>query len=94
MNCKLNVWNIISCIFGIAVLANGVLNMFWGNDFGLGVAFLIIAFIFFPSTNTVIKKNFGFSINYRVKIVLGILIIWITLAVGALAEGYYPILFN
>jgi len=65
--------------------------MFWGNDFGLGVAFLFLSFIFFPPSsiylNTFIKKNFNLSIPGIVKIVLGILIIWITLAVGALVEG-------
>ena len=94
MNKKLNFWNMISMIFGIAVFVNGLLNLFWGNDFGLGVAFILLSFIYFPPTNSFLKKRFDFSISYIVKIVLGILIIWVTLAVGALAEGYYPTIFN
>lgn len=94
MKNKINFWNIINWIFGIAVFADGVLNLFWGNDFGLGVAFVFLSFIYFPPTNTFLKKKFDFSISYIVKIVLGIIVIWITLAVGALAEGYYPAIFK
>jgi len=36
------------------------------------------------------KKRFNFTISYIAKILLGIFIIWVTLAVGALAGGYYP----
>jgi len=91
MNNKINFRNIIGWIFGIIVFVDGILNLCWGNDFGLGVAFLLLSFIFFPPTSTFlnifIKKKFDLSIPWIIKIVLGILIIWITLAVGALVEG-------
>ncbi|MEA1939632.1 MAG: hypothetical protein U9N03_03100 [Candidatus Caldatribacteriota bacterium] len=90
MNNKINIRNIISWIFGIIVFADGMLNLFWGNDFGLGVVFILLSFIFFPPTSTFlnffIKKKFGLSIPWIIKIPLGFLIIWITLAVGALVE--------
>ena len=79
---------IISWVFGIAVFANGVLNLFLGNDPGLGIGFIFLSFIYYPPINTAIKKRFAFSIPPLVKITLGIIIVWITLAVGALAEGY------
>ncbi len=90
MNNKLIIWNIISWVFGIVVLTDGILNLFRGNDFGFGVFLILLSFIYFPPANTFLKKSFNFSIPYIVKILMGIFIIWVTLAVGALAEGYYP----
>ncbi|MEJ2596381.1 MAG: hypothetical protein P8100_14930 [bacterium] len=80
---------IISWLFGIAVFIDGILNLYRGNDPGLGVAFLVLSFVYYPPVNDFISKRFGLSIHYLIKIVLGILIIWVTLAVGAIAEGYY-----
>lgn len=94
MNNKLNFWNIVNWLFGIVVFIDGLLNLFRGNDFGFGVFLILLSLIYFPPTNiflnNFLKKKFNFSIHYMVKIILGIFIIWVTLAVGALAEGYYP----
>lgn len=88
MNKDSKIWTIVSWIFGSAVLANGVLNLFWGNDLGLGLIFILLSFVYFPPINDLIKNGIGLSIHYIVKIVLGIMLIGITLTVGALAEGY------
>ncbi|HKL12786.1 MAG TPA: hypothetical protein VJ907_04195 [Halanaerobiales bacterium] len=94
MNNKFNIWFIVNWLFGILVFIDGLLNLFRGNDFGFGVFLITLSLIYFPFTNgyinSLVNKKFNFSINYLIKLVLGIFIIWATLAVGALAEGYYP----
>jgi hypothetical protein len=83
-------FNLVSRIFGFIIFIIGVLNILRGNDQLLGVAFMLISFIYVPNANKIIKKNLGFSIHYVAKIVLAFFLLWITLAVGAIAEGFYP----
>ncbi|HMI79868.1 MAG TPA: hypothetical protein VK484_13810 [Ferruginibacter sp.] len=78
------VGNIVSRIFGIAVMAVGVINTFWGNDPGFGVFLVLLAFVYFPAVNVFIRKRFGLRIPVAVKIILGIFIIWAALGVGEL----------
>ena len=84
MNNKANVWNIVSWIFGIAVFAAGLLNIFWGNDPQFGVMIVLLSFVYFPPANTLFTKWTRRSIPVIAKIILGILIIWATLGVGEL----------
>ncbi|MFW6015157.1 MAG: hypothetical protein ACOCRK_01820 [bacterium] len=93
MTNRLSFQNVISWIFGIAIFVDGLLNLFRGNDFSFGIFLIILSFIYFPPANTLIKKRFNFTIPVLAKILLAIFIIWVTLAVGAIAEGYYPELF-
>ena len=76
----------ISWIFGIAVFAVCVINTFWGNDLGFGVFILLLSFVYFPPTNTILKERTGLAIPQIVKIVLGIFIIWAALGVGELFD--------
>jgi hypothetical protein len=86
MNNKLNVWNIISWIFGLTVFAIGLVNMFWGNDPGFGIFLILLSFVYFPPVNAIFKKSTGFSIPAPIKILLGIFIIWAALGVGELFD--------
>jgi hypothetical protein len=79
--------NIISWIFGIAFFAIGVLNVFLVHPVP-GVFYLLLSFVYFPPANAILKKRFGFSIPLVVKIILGLIILWGTLAVGDLAEMF------
>jgi hypothetical protein len=76
--------NIINWLFGIVVLAAGVINTFWGNDPGFGVFLVLLSFIYFPPANVIIRKRFGLRIPVALKIILGIFIIWAALGVGEL----------
>ncbi|MEI9946448.1 MAG: hypothetical protein WDN26_19785 [Chitinophagaceae bacterium] len=78
--------NIISWLFGTAVLAAGIINTFWGNDPGFGVFLIILSFVYFLPVNAILKKITGFSIPRMglFKIVLALFIIWVTLGVGEL----------
>ena len=86
MNNTSNVLNVISWLFGITVIAIGTLNLFWGNDPGFGVFLLLLAFVYFPPVNALLRKMAGFSIPGVLKIVLGIFIIWAALGVGELFD--------
>lgn len=87
LNIKSNVWNIISWIFAIVFLVIGVLNMFLVHVVP-GVFYLLLAFVYFPQVNTILKKKFGFSVPIVVRIMLGLVILWGTLAVGDIAEMF------
>ncbi|MBW6480524.1 MAG: hypothetical protein K0B37_13940 [Bacteroidales bacterium] len=86
MNKNWIVWDVIGWLFGLAVFAIGIINMFWGNDFGFGVFLLLLSFLYFPPVNVLIKKRFGFTVHYLVKIFLGIFILWAALGVGELFD--------
>lgn len=80
----------ISWGFGILVFVDGLLNLFRGNDPGLGIAFLVLSLTYFPPVGSLVRSNLGFGMPIIIKILLGIAIIWVSLSVGALAEGFYP----
>ena len=84
MNNNSSVRNLISWLFGIAVFAIGILNMFWGNDFGFGVFIILLSLVYFPPLNIMLKVKTGLSIPEVIKIFLGIFILWAALGVGEL----------
>lgn len=90
MNQKSIIGTVISWVFGMYVLAQGILNMMRGNDFEFGVALALASLLYFPPASGLFEKWTGLSIHYGIKIVLALLIAWATLAVGAVNEGYYP----
>ena len=82
--------NIIGWMFGILVLAIGIVNSFWGDDVGFGIFLILLSSVYFPPTSTLIDRLFkrwtGFSIHYTLKVFLGILIIWAAVGVGELPD--------
>ncbi len=77
--------NIISWVFGAAIFAIGVLNVFLVHTVP-GVIYLLLSFVYYPPADAILKKRFGFSIPLVVKILLGIVIIWFTLGVSDLGD--------
>ena len=88
MDRKSNVKDIISWLFGIVVVAIGLVNLFWGNDPGFGVFLLLLSLVYFLPVNAILRKLTGLSIPKLgiVKIVLGIFILWASLGVGELFD--------
>lgn len=84
MNSKSIAANTISSMFGLAFLAAGLINAFWGNDPEFGVFIVILSFIYFPPVTALIKRWTGVSIPIIAKIGLGLFIIWASLGVGEL----------
>ena len=80
--------NVTSWLFGIVVLAIGIINTFWGNDPFFGYFLVLLSFIYFLPVNDILRRTIGFSIPKMrvVKIVLGILIIWAAIGVGELFD--------
>ena len=76
---------IISWIFGVLFFVIGVLNAFLVHLVP-GISYLILSFIYFPPISAIFKERFGLSIPFAVKVILGLVILWGTLAVGDLAE--------
>ncbi|MGZ5190110.1 MAG: hypothetical protein ACXWCZ_03765 [Flavisolibacter sp.] len=85
--------NIISWILGIIVFAIGILNLIFVHPVP-GIIFLFLSLLFISQTNTLIRKNFGFSIPLVVKIILGIIIIWFTLGVSDLGDMLDDLILN
>lgn len=85
MQGKIMTLNMISWIFGIIVLAIGVLNLFLVHAVP-GFVYLLLSLVYFPPANTVLKKRFGFSMPLVVKIILGVVIIMFTLGVSDLGD--------
>lgn len=86
MTNKLIVLNTLSWIFGLIVLAVGLINTFWGNDPGFGIFLMILSLVYFPPVNHVIRIRSGFIIPVILKILLGIFIIWASLGVAELFD--------
>jgi hypothetical protein len=78
--------NILSWVFGIAVIAVGIINTFWGNDQGFGIFLVLLSIVYLPPVNAIVKEKLGFSIPIIVKIILGVFIIWASLGVGELFD--------
>ena len=85
MNKKSNIGNIISWIFALLFFVIGVLNL-WLVHHVPGIFYLILSIFYSPPTNKLFRIKLGFSIPLAVKIVLGLFILWGTLAVGELVE--------
>lgn len=77
----------VSWIFGFWILIIGILNIFQIHAVP-GIIYIALSLVFFPTTNIFLKKKFGFSIPFAIKIILFLLIMWFTLGVGDLAELY------
>lgn len=86
MTIEINFRNILGWIFGILVLAIGLINFFWGNDPEFGAFLILASFVYYPPVNLLIKRFTSFSIPAILKILLGIFIIWAALGVGELFD--------
>ena len=84
MNYRRGVSNILSWLLGIAVLAAGFINIFWGNDQGFGLFLVLLSLVYFPPVNVILDQKLGFSIPSIIKILLGLFIVWASLGVGEL----------
>lgn len=79
--------NIISWIFGILFFIIGILNAFLVH-LAPGVFYVLLSLLYFPFTKIYLKKKYNFHIPYGAMIIAGFIILWMTLAVGDLAEIY------
>jgi hypothetical protein len=76
---------ILSWVFGIGFIVIGILNLVLVHPVP-GTFYLLFSLMYFPAISTLLKRKLGFSIPPIVKIALGFVLLWGTLAVGDLAE--------
>lgn len=77
--------HIISWLFSIVFLVIGVLNVILVSVVP-GVFYFLLSLIYVPQTNIFLSKKIGFTIPIIVKIIVGVVVLWGTLAVGDLGE--------
>ncbi len=80
--------NTVLWSFGVFVICNGLLNLVFGNDPGLGVTFMVLSFLYFPPIVIHMRRRYGIRISVWARLLTALFILWVTGAVGALAEGY------
>ena len=85
MNNRPTIWSISGWIFGTAVLATGLLNMFLVHPVP-GIAYLLLSLVYFPPANAYLRQKLGFTIPLVVKIILGIVLFMFTLGVSDLGD--------
>jgi hypothetical protein len=75
----------LSWIFAVIFIVAGVLNMLLVHPVP-GVIYLLLSFMYLPPVHAVLKRRFGVAIPLVVLIVIGVVVLWGTLAVSDLAE--------
>lgn len=76
---------LVSRAFAVVFFVIGVLNLFLVHPVP-AVFYLLVTAVFVPPTNTLLKKKLNVSIPTVAKILIGLAILYPTLAVGDLAE--------
>ena len=86
MSHNLSLSYVIGLMFGMLVIAIGLVNTFWGNDPGFGIFLLLLSLVYFAPMNVLFQRITGYAIPATVKILLGIFIVWASLGVGELFD--------
>lgn len=76
---------IISWPFALIVIAIGLANLVWVHPVP-AIIYLLIALLYIPQANTILKERLGFAIPSAIKIILGIIVIMFTLGVSDLGD--------
>lgn len=85
MNYKQSIFNAVGWLFGLLVVAIGLINIFWGNDQAFGAFIIMLSFVYFPPANVLFSAFTGFAIPGWLKILGAVCIL-----VGALGVGELP----
>jgi hypothetical protein len=86
MNHTFTIGNAISWLFGLVVLAIGLINTFWGNDPGYGIFVVLLSSVYFPPATAFFRKISGITIPVIAKFILAIFILWSALGVAELFD--------
>lgn len=87
MKNSLTISNILSWFFGLVFISIGILNIIH-IDLPTGIFYFAISILFVPPFEQVFRRYFKLYIPYILRIILAFIVLWITLAVGDLAEIY------
>ncbi|HEY0169380.1 MAG TPA: hypothetical protein VGB75_20255 [Jatrophihabitans sp.] len=75
----------IGWLFGVVFFMIGVLNAFLVHPVP-GVFYLLLSTVYLPPAYTVLSEKSGLAIPLSVKLVVGLVVSWGTLAVGDLVD--------
>lgn len=81
------VTDFFSWLFVILFLIIGLLNYQYIHPIP-GTFYVLVAILFIPPLNNYFKEKVGIAIPFIFKLIVALLILWATLAVGDLAELY------
>ena len=81
MNNKSKFRKTISWILFLMLLIVGILNLILVHPVP-GFIYIILGLICLPQTNILLKKSFSFTVSFVVKIILFLLFMWYSLAMG------------
>lgn len=81
------VFNVISWAFGIALFAIGIANVLLVHPVP-GVFYLLLSLLYLPPVDAMLRRRFGLSIPPGAKVVLGLVVLWGTLAMSELADRF------
>ena len=87
MKSKSSNFPIINWSFWFIVFTLGLLNIAFVHPIP-GFIYLILSFLFFPPTNTLLQKRFDFAIPFFIQVILGVIILWFTLGVSDLMQTF------
>ncbi|SFU48966.1 hypothetical protein [Pontibacter akesuensis] len=85
LNNDRKIWLISGWLFGLIVLAVGILNMLLVHPVP-GIAYLFLSLLYFPPANDFLRKRFRISIPLIVKFMLGVALFLFTLGVSDLGD--------
>lgn len=85
MNYRLSTGDLLSALFAVILFIVGVLNIFLVHPVP-GVIYMLLAFLYTPAANSMLKSRFDFSIPWVVKIALAIVLVMFTLGVSDLGD--------
>lgn len=80
-------WYAFNWIFGLVFLSIGILNIIHISTIP-GLFYIILSTIFIPLSNSLIEESLGLKIPNKLKLAIGLVVLWMTLGVGDLAEFY------
>ena len=78
-------FRLISRVFGVVFVALGLLNLLLVHPVP-GVFYLLLTVLYFPAATSVLEQRLGLTIPFGIRITVGLVVLWGTLAVGDLAE--------
>ncbi len=71
--------------FAAIFFVTGVLNLFLVHPVP-GLFYVCLSALYLPAVDVALKSRLKFTVPFAVKVILGLVILWGTLAVGDLAE--------
>lgn len=85
MTQKIEITSIISWLFALIVIAIGLANLIWVHPVP-AIIYLLIALLYIPPANAIVKERLGLAIPSAIKIILGIILMMFTLGVSDLGD--------